>query len=178
MNRSTLEAIQAGQRFPRVPLTRSLALSLLACLACLPAVADSASFQVATTGTLQVGNIANVTYAAIPGPIPYAFLYQVGNAVLTGSTTSPWFSWNNGTLSMTPESFSGWADSQTGSGYFGARAAGSQDDRSMLEIKNTNGFGVEVPFTMSLTYTQGFNCLPACNLNSSWAQTNSSFQVY
>ncbi len=184
MKDSFLIWAKAGRRFPRFLHTWSFALCLFACFTGVPAVAATATFQEAVSANFQVGNIDGISYMAVPGLglNPFTSVGQHGDASVTGSITSPWFSWNGGTLSMTLESFSGTATGGPGYLYNESMAIARQNGTSLLKITNTSGSGVEVPLTMSLAYTLEVNCA-ACTYSyygeiDDYASTDVGFAVY
>jgi hypothetical protein len=172
MNMGFLESSKTGESAARVLLTGSVVLFGLACLASVPALADSATFGGATSATVTVSNVSNVVTTASADPSPSSFTFLQGNAGVTVGNQSNPFSWTNGTLSLSTSSVSGWAASQVGNDVNYAYVA--QQSIPTLEFTNTNSYGVEVPISVALTYDQNITC-SSCGEYSMNGTSNSAW---
>jgi hypothetical protein len=118
----------------------------LGCIACKPAVADTATFSNGAIITVTLPNVADVTYTVISNELSVSSFSSVNSGLVTNSQ---FFSWNNGILSYEFYPASGWTSSPTGESY--GESTLSRTYFTTLEIANTNGYSVELPILSSLT---------------------------
>jgi hypothetical protein len=110
---------------------RSFALCVLACVSCLSAFADTATFFDSGSTTVTFPNLANVSYAIVSNILTVT-PFTKGNAALVFNSQS--FSWNNGILSYNFDPSSGSASSPSGTAVI------VQNYDTRLQIINTNKF--------------------------------------
>jgi hypothetical protein len=132
--------------FTRSSYARSFALCVLACVGCLSAFADTATFFVSGNVDVTLPNLTNVSYAIVSNNLTVSPFTQ-GNVGLVFNSQS--FSFNNGILSYDFDPASGSVSSPSGTAII------VQNYDTILRIINTNNFSVEMPVTTFLNYDGG-----------------------
>jgi hypothetical protein len=120
-----------------------LVMCILTSFACIPAIADTATFSEAASMTVTFPDLTNVAYSVVSNNLTVT-PFEQGNAALVYSSQS--FSWSNGTLSYEFDPSSGRVSSPSGTSNI------LQEYATSLEIVNKNDYSVEMPVTVFLSY--------------------------
>jgi hypothetical protein len=131
---------------------RLLALCVLVSFTCVPAVADTLTFQTSASATITLPSVTGVVYSVaqcVCSPFYLATSVE-GNAGLIFNINDRSFFLDNGILSESVAPATGWA-------YPPGQAEIFQSVGTIINIVNSNAYSVELPISASLTYVADVN---------------------